>query len=80
VSAALQLADVLARTDQARSDGLAEGVLSIAPDSDTAYARLIHNARARNDAMAVRRLTASYEQAAKQFGFPPIRYLDERRG
>ena len=41
VSAALQLADVLASTDAARSDALAEQVLAEAPETDIAYERLI---------------------------------------
>jgi LuxR family transcriptional regulator, maltose regulon positive regulatory protein len=68
-SAALQLADLLARTDPARSDGLAEQVIAIAPETDLAYERLIQNARARNEVMTVRRLVKQYQQAAAQFGF-----------
>jgi DNA-binding SARP family transcriptional activator len=69
ISAALQLADVLAPSDVVRSDGLAEAVLAIAPDTDMAYERLIQNARQRRDQMAVRRIAKRYEQAAAQFGF-----------
>jgi DNA-binding SARP family transcriptional activator len=68
-SAALQLADLLARTDSVRSDGLAERVIATAPETDLAYERLISNARARNDLMTVRRLVKQYQQAAAQFGF-----------
>jgi LuxR family transcriptional regulator, maltose regulon positive regulatory protein len=79
VLAALQLADLLARTDASRSDGLAEAVLAIAPDSESAYERLMQNARIRKDALAVRRVAERYEQAAPQFGFLPNRYGRGRR-
>ncbi len=69
VAAALQLADVLAPLDVARSDGLAEAVLSIAPETDMAYERLIQNARRSRDGNALRRLVRRYEQAAHQHGF-----------
>jgi DNA-binding SARP family transcriptional activator len=80
ISAALQLADLLARTDPAQSDGVAEAVLAVAPDTDTAYERLIHNARQRGDTLAVRRLVQRYEQAAAQFGFVVSPAVRERRG
>jgi LuxR family maltose regulon positive regulatory protein len=70
VSAAVQLADVLAPTDSARSDRLAEELLAVAPETDLAYERLIHNARLRRDGAALRRLQNRYFQAAAQFGFP----------
>lgn len=76
VSAALQLADVLALTDHVRSDGLAEEVLAIAPDTEMAYERMIQNARRRGDRMAVRRLGKRYEQAAAQFGFETLSRID----
>jgi DNA-binding SARP family transcriptional activator len=82
VGASLQLADLLARTDPARSDGLAEAVLAVAPETDTAYERLIQNARQRGDVLAMRRHIKRYEQAAAQYGFTPHRYLNtsnERR-
>ncbi len=69
VTAALQLADLVARNESARSDALAERVLGVAPDSDVAYERLLHNARSRGDAPGLRRLAKRYEQAAAQFGF-----------
>ncbi|MCA1644059.1 MAG: hypothetical protein LC797_00875 [Chloroflexi bacterium] len=69
VSAALQLADVLAPLDVGRSDGLAEAVLSTAPETDMAYERLIQNARRARDGDAVRRLVRRYERAAHQHGF-----------
>lgn len=69
VTAALQLADLVARTDPARSDVLAERVIAVAPDTDVAYERLIHNARTRQDASGLRRAAKRYEQAAAQFGF-----------
>jgi DNA-binding SARP family transcriptional activator len=75
ISAALQLADELAPTDQARSDGLAEEVLAVAPDTESAYERLLHNARQRRDQIAVRRIAKRYEQAAIQFDFPVNPYL-----
>lgn len=78
VAASLQLADLLAATEPARSDGLAEAVLAIAPETDTAYERLIQNARQRGDSLAMRRLVKRYEQAATQFGFAARRYLNER--
>jgi len=76
VSAALQLADLLALSDQARSDGLAEEVLAVAPETDMAYERMIQNARRRGDRMAVRRLAKRYEQAAAQFGFETLSRID----
>jgi LuxR family maltose regulon positive regulatory protein len=69
VRAALQLADLVAASDSARSDFLAESALAVEPDSDMAYERLIQNARTRRDKAAVRRLVKRYEQAAVQFGF-----------
>ena len=75
VSAALQLADVLAPTDLVRSDGLAEDVLAVAPETDMAYERMLQNARQRRDHMAVRRIGKRYEQAAAQFGFEINPYL-----
>src|SRR5207244_6431092 len=56
VSAALQLADLLAPVDVARSDGLAEAVLEVAPETDVAFARLVQNARPRRDPNAMRRI------------------------
>jgi DNA-binding SARP family transcriptional activator len=76
ISAALQLADVLALTDHVRSDGLAEEVLAIAPETEMAYERMIQNARRRGDRMAVRRLGKRYEQAAAQFGFETLSRID----
>ena len=72
IVSAAQLADVLARSDPARSDGLAESVIAIAPETDTAYERLIQNALARpNNALELRRLRTRYVQAAAQYGFTP---------
>jgi ATP/maltotriose-dependent transcriptional regulator MalT/DNA-binding SARP family transcriptional activator len=75
VSAALQLADLLAPTDLVRSDGLADAVLAIAPETDLAYERLIHNARQRHDPIALRRASKRYVQAAALFDFPLISQL-----
>jgi LuxR family maltose regulon positive regulatory protein len=69
VSAALQLADVLAPVDSARSDGYAELALSEAPESDIAYERLIDNALRRADRYGARRVINRYAQAAAQYGF-----------
>ena len=69
VSAALQLADVLATIDSGRSDAYAERALSEAPDTDIAYERLIENARRRGDKNALRRAVKRYVQAAAQFDF-----------
>src|SRR5256885_2329912 len=69
VTAALQLADLVARPEPARSDALAERVLGVAPDSDLAYERLIYNARTRGDVPGLRRVVKRYEQAAAQYGF-----------
>jgi DNA-binding SARP family transcriptional activator len=81
VSAALQLADVLAPVDVARSDGLAEAVLGVAPETDVAYERLMQNARLQRDANAMRRIAKRYEQAAAQFGFTRNpRFADEAAG
>jgi DNA-binding SARP family transcriptional activator len=77
--AALQLADLLARTDTAQSDGLAEAVLAIAPDTEAAYDRLIENARLRGDSIAIRRVTNRYEAAAEEFGLARNRYGRQRR-
>jgi DNA-binding SARP family transcriptional activator len=71
IGAALQLADLLAGADPARSDGLAEGAIAIAPETDIAYERLIQNALARRNALEVRRLRHRYMQAAQQYGFTP---------
>jgi ATP/maltotriose-dependent transcriptional regulator MalT/DNA-binding SARP family transcriptional activator len=75
VSAALQLADLLAPTDAVRSDGLAETVLAVAPETDLAYERLIHNARQRHDHLALRRASKRYTDAAARFGFPLMPHL-----
>jgi LuxR family maltose regulon positive regulatory protein len=80
VSAALQLADVMAPFDAARSDGLAEAVLSVAPETDMAYERLIQNARRSRDTNAVRRLVRRYEQAAGQYGFAINTQLTDEQG
>jgi DNA-binding SARP family transcriptional activator len=69
ISAALQLADLMAAIDPARSDALAEEVLLAAPDTDMAYERLMQNARLRNDDNAARRIGKRYQQAAAQFDF-----------
>jgi tetratricopeptide (TPR) repeat protein len=81
VSAALQLADLLAASDPARSDACAEQALSEAPETDLAYERLIENARRRGDNHALRRVVKRYVQAAAQFGFAVNRHLlvPERR-
>jgi LuxR family transcriptional regulator, maltose regulon positive regulatory protein len=75
VAAALQLADLHAASDSARSDGLAEAVLATAPEMDMAYERLLQNARQRRDQNALRRIAKRYEQAAAQFGFRLSSYL-----
>jgi hypothetical protein len=80
VSAALQLADVLAPLDAARSDGLAEAALAVAPETDMAYERLIQNARQRRDINAARRLVKRYINAAAQYGFPINPYLIDDQG
>jgi DNA-binding SARP family transcriptional activator len=78
IGAALQLADALARTDPARSDGLAESAIAIAPDTDIAYERLIQNALARGNALEVRRLRSRYVRAAAHYGFIPDPHLAVR--
>ena len=80
ISAALQLADVLAQSDPARSDGLAEAVLAVAPETDMAYGRLLQNARQRRDVNALRRIAKRYELAAGLFGFNVNPYLGEDGG
>ncbi|MDQ6672932.1 MAG: hypothetical protein M3069_19690 [Chloroflexota bacterium] len=80
VAAALQLADGLATTDQARSDGLAEAVLAVAPETDVAYERMLQNARQRRDHMAVRRIAKRYQLAAAQYGFQINPYLTDDQG
>jgi two-component SAPR family response regulator len=69
VSAALQLADVLASVDSGRSDAYAERALAEAPETDIAYECLIENARRRGDRNAVRRTVNRYVQAAAHHGF-----------
>jgi ATP/maltotriose-dependent transcriptional regulator MalT/DNA-binding SARP family transcriptional activator len=80
VSAALQLADVLAPLDAARSDGLAEAVLAVAPETDMAYERLIQNARRLRDFDALRRLVRRYEKAAVQHRFTINPHLADESG
>jgi DNA-binding SARP family transcriptional activator/tetratricopeptide (TPR) repeat protein len=69
IEAALQLADVSAALDPARSTALAERVLDVAPETDLAYVRLILNARQLRDDAAVRRHIRRYELAAGQHDF-----------
>jgi hypothetical protein len=76
----LQLADVLAPLDVARSDGLAEAVLAVAPETDMAYERLIQNARRARDLNALGRLVRRYEKAAVQHGFPINPHLTDEQG
>ena len=80
IDALLQLADLLAPVDLARSDGLAEAVLSEAPETDGAYERLIQNARQRRDQSAFRRLAKRYIQAAAQYGFSVNPHLLDEGG
>jgi DNA-binding SARP family transcriptional activator len=80
VTAALQLADVLAPVDVTRSAGLAEAVLSVAPETDMAYERLIQNARRSRDFDALRRLIRRYEKAAVQHGFTINPHLADEQG
>lgn len=68
-SAALQLADLLAQADPARSDGLAERVLAAESDNEAAFERLLVNARSRGDLLAAHRLARRYEESAQQLGF-----------
>jgi ATP/maltotriose-dependent transcriptional regulator MalT/DNA-binding SARP family transcriptional activator len=75
VSAAMQLADIVAPIDPARSDSLAEEVLAVAPETDVAYERLLQNARELGDATTLRRVAKRYAQAAAQFGFSVDPYL-----
>jgi len=69
IEAALNLADLVAASDLTRSDLLAERVVAVAPDTDMAYERLIHNARTRRDPRTLRRTLRRYETAAAQYGF-----------
>ena len=80
VQAALRLAEVLAPLDAARSDGLAEAVLAVAPETDDAYERLILNARRARDLNAFRRQIRRYEKAAAQHGFPMNPHLTDDLG
>jgi LuxR family maltose regulon positive regulatory protein len=80
VTAALQLAEVLAPLDMARSDGLAEAVLAIAPETDEGYERLILNAHRARDVNALRRQIRRYEKAAAQHGFPLNPHLTDEQG
>jgi LuxR family maltose regulon positive regulatory protein len=76
VEAALQLADHLASIDTARSDTLAENVITVAPDTEAAYERLMNNARLRSDQSAVRRIRRRYHQAAERLGFMEMTALE----
>jgi two-component SAPR family response regulator len=80
LSAALQLADLLAPLDAVRSDDLAEQVLAVAPETDMAYERLIANARQRGDANALRRVIKRYQQAATQFDFSVRQHVIDDQG
>ena len=80
VDAALRLADIYAPLDAARSDALAEDVLTVAPDTDMAYERLLQNARQRRDQNAMRLIGKRYSQAAAQFGFTANRYFADDGG
>jgi ATP/maltotriose-dependent transcriptional regulator MalT/DNA-binding SARP family transcriptional activator len=80
VTAALHLADAFAPLDVDRSDGLAEAVLTVAPETDMAYERLMQNARQRRDQNALRRLGKRYQQAAAQFGFTVNPHLGDENG
>jgi LuxR family maltose regulon positive regulatory protein len=80
VSAALRLADALAPLHPARSDRLAEDVLTVAPETDVAYERLLQNARQRRDHDAHRRITKRYRQAAAQFDFVVNPYFANEGG
>jgi LuxR family maltose regulon positive regulatory protein len=80
VAAAIQLADELAPIDSARSDGYAQAVLAVAPETDIAYERLILNARHRRDQDAVKRSIKQYLQAAEQFGFHVNKSLLDDQG
>jgi LuxR family transcriptional regulator, maltose regulon positive regulatory protein len=67
-TAALQLADLISTLDPARSDGLAERVIEIEPENDSAYERLFLNARARGDLLAAARVARRYGEAAVRLG------------
>jgi LuxR family maltose regulon positive regulatory protein len=69
VETALQLADLAAPLDPARSTALAERVLEVAPETDLAYVRLILNARQLQDEAGIRRLVRRYERAATLHDF-----------
>jgi DNA-binding SARP family transcriptional activator len=59
--AMLRLAELVAPVDLARSDVLAEQVLTLQSDSQAAYEQLLRNARVRRDPAAVRDLTQRYQ-------------------
>jgi LuxR family transcriptional regulator, maltose regulon positive regulatory protein len=71
VEAALQLADLEARTDPSRSDALAEQVLAVEPDNEAAYERLLANAQARRNGPGYHRVVHRYQRAAARYGFKP---------
>jgi DNA-binding SARP family transcriptional activator len=58
--ATLRLSELLAATDPARSNALAEQVLAVQPDNDAAFEQLIRNAVARRD-------TAAREAALRRY-------------
>jgi len=75
VEAVLLLADVFVSSDVGRSDALAEEALSVAPETELAYERLLQNARQRGDQIAARRILKRYEHAAAQFAFAVNPYV-----
>jgi len=81
VDAALQLADLVAPLDVARSDGYARSILAAAPETELAYERLIRNARQVGDLDSANRVIKQYLHAAEEFGFVVNRrLLDDRNG
>jgi hypothetical protein len=67
----------VAPVDPDHSDGLAEAVLNVAPETDMAYEQLLQNARQRRDQNAIRRIRKLYTQAAAQHGFAVSPYFND---
>jgi ATP/maltotriose-dependent transcriptional regulator MalT/DNA-binding SARP family transcriptional activator len=71
IDAALRLADLVALAEPDRSDALVEQVITLQPENEAAYERMIRNAEARRDPLAVRRIVRRYCEAVAQLGLPP---------
>ena len=66
--AALRLSELLASTDLARSDAVAEHALALEPDNEAAFERLVRNAETRRDGTAREALLRRYPSLASRLG------------